>query len=94
MNFIPFRVPKFEDFGLPEVGGTLAREERGVILVTGTTGSGKSTTLASTIDLIYYDQCRSTSLPSRTPLRSSTTTTGASSTSARSARTRPPTRGP
>jgi twitching motility protein PilT len=56
-------VPKFEDLGLPEVVDTLAREERGIILVTGTTGSGKSTILASTIDLIYHDQCRSTSLP-------------------------------
>jgi len=52
MRFIPFGVPKFEDLGLPEVVGTLAREERGIILVTGTTGSGKSTTLASMIDLV------------------------------------------
>ena len=52
MRFIPFEVPKFEDLGLPEVVGTLAREERGIILVTGTTGSGKSTTLASMIDLV------------------------------------------
>ena len=52
MRFIPFGVPKFEDLGLPEVIGTLAREERGIILVTGTTGSGKSTTLASIINLV------------------------------------------
>ncbi len=52
MRFIPFGVPKFEYLGLPEVVGTLAREERGIILVTGTTGSGKSTTLASMIDLV------------------------------------------
>lgn len=52
MRFIPFGVPKFEDLGLPEVIGTLAREERGIILVTGTTGSGKSTTLASMLDLV------------------------------------------
>ena len=52
MRFIPFGVPRFEDLGLPEVIGTLAREERGIILVTGTTGSGKSTTLASMLDLV------------------------------------------
>ena len=37
---------------LPEVIGRLAREERGIILVTGTTGSGKSTTLASMLNLV------------------------------------------
>jgi twitching motility protein PilT len=52
MRFIPFGVPRFEDLNLPEVIGRLAREERGIILVTGTTGSGKSTTLASMIDLV------------------------------------------
>ncbi len=52
MRFIPFGVPKFEDLNLPEVIGKLAREERGIILVTGTTGSGKSTTLASMINLV------------------------------------------
>jgi twitching motility protein PilT len=52
MRFIPFGVPKFEDLDLPEVIRRLAMEERGIILVTGTTGSGKSTTLASMIDLV------------------------------------------
>jgi twitching motility protein PilT len=52
MRFIPFGVPRLEDLRLPEVIGTLAREERGIILVTGTTGSGKSTTLASMLDLV------------------------------------------
>jgi twitching motility protein PilT len=54
MRFIPFGVPKFEDLNLPEVIGRLAQEERGIILVTGTTGSGKSTTLASMIDLVNH----------------------------------------
>jgi twitching motility protein PilT len=54
MRFIPFGVPKFEDLGLPEVIARLAQEERGIILVTGTTGSGKSTTLASMIDLVNH----------------------------------------
>jgi twitching motility protein PilT len=52
MHFIPFGVPRFEDLGLPEVIGALAREEPDIILVTGTTGSGKSTTLASMINLV------------------------------------------
>jgi twitching motility protein PilT len=52
MRFIPFGVPRFEDLGLPEVIGTLARDERSIILVTGTTGSGKSTTLATMLDLV------------------------------------------
>jgi twitching motility protein PilT len=52
MRFIPFGVPRFEDLNLPEAIRRLAVEERGVVLVTGTTGSGKSTTLASMIDLV------------------------------------------
>jgi twitching motility protein PilT len=52
MRFIPFGVPKLEDLNLPEVVARLAQEERGIILVTGTTGSGKSTTLAAMIDLV------------------------------------------
>jgi twitching motility protein PilT len=50
MRFIPFGVPKLEDLQLPKSIGTLSREERGIILVTGTTGSGKSTTLAAMIN--------------------------------------------
>ena len=52
MRFIPFGIPRFEDLGLPEVIKSLAFEERGIILVTGTTGSGKSTTLASMLNLV------------------------------------------
>ena len=52
MRFIPFGVPKFEELGLPEAIKKLSYEERGIILVTGTTGSGKSTTLASMLDLL------------------------------------------
>jgi twitching motility protein PilT len=54
MRFIPFGVPKLETLNLPEVVGRLAQEERGIILVTGTTGSGKSTTLASMIDFVNH----------------------------------------
>lgn len=52
MRFIPFGIPKLEDLGLPGVIASLTREERGIILVTGTTGSGKSTTLAAMLGLI------------------------------------------
>ncbi len=54
MRYIPFGVPKFEDLNLPEVIARLAQEERGIVLVTGTTGSGKSTTLASMLDLVNH----------------------------------------
>jgi twitching motility protein PilT len=42
----------FEELGLPEVVGRLANEQRGLVLVTGPTGSGKTTTLAAMIDHI------------------------------------------
>jgi len=48
----PIRDAEVREPQPPEVIGGLACEERGVILVTGTTGSGKSTTLASVIDLV------------------------------------------
>src|SRR5437588_330035 len=49
---IPFAVRTVEELGLPPVVRELANEERGLILLTGTTGSGKSTTLAAIIDHI------------------------------------------
>lgn len=49
---IPMRIPTVEELLLPEVIKKIAMEPRGLILVTGTTGSGKSTTLASMIDTI------------------------------------------
>ncbi|RMG05506.1 MAG: PilT/PilU family type 4a pilus ATPase [Nitrospirae bacterium] len=49
---IPMRVPRIDELNLPEVLKKIALEPRGLILVTGTTGSGKSTTLASMIDHI------------------------------------------
>ncbi len=52
LRLIPFNVPTIESLGLPEVVRTIAREERGLVLVTGITGSGKSTTLAAMIDEI------------------------------------------
>jgi twitching motility protein PilT len=49
---IPFEIRTVDDLGLPPVVTKLADEQRGIILVTGTTGSGKSTTLAAMIDHI------------------------------------------
>jgi twitching motility protein PilT len=49
---IPTKIPKFEDLGLPAVLRQLCEEEKGLILVTGPTGSGKSTTLAAMIDYL------------------------------------------
>lgn len=51
---IPQRVPSFEALGLPPILTTIAAEERGLVLVTGTTGSGKSTTLAAMVDAINH----------------------------------------
>ncbi len=46
------KIPSFEKLGLPEVVREMSEKPRGLILVTGPTGSGKSTTLASVIDYI------------------------------------------
>jgi twitching motility protein PilT len=47
---IPVEVPSFESLRLPEICKTLAMKPRGLVLVTGPTGSGKSTTLAAMVD--------------------------------------------
>jgi len=49
---IPYQIKSFEDLGLPPIVADLCRRPRGLILVTGPTGSGKSTTLATMIDRI------------------------------------------
>ena len=53
---IPFRVPSFEELGLTKVISEFANLPRGLVLVTGTTGSGKSTTLAAIIDKINRER--------------------------------------
>src|SRR5437870_2756999 len=52
LRIIPMRIRTIDELGLPPVMKTIAEEERGLVLVTGTTGSGKSTTLAALIDFI------------------------------------------
>jgi twitching motility protein PilT len=51
-RLIPEHVPPFDELGLPESVEKLAHLDQGLVLVTGPTGSGKSTTLATLIDLI------------------------------------------
>jgi len=58
LRAIPFSVRTIDDLGLPEVVRRLAEEPRGIILLTGTTGSGKSTTLAAMIDHINSTRAR------------------------------------
>jgi twitching motility protein PilT len=53
---IPFKILNFQELGLPSAVAELARKPRGLILVTGPTGSGKSTTLASMIDKINTER--------------------------------------
>jgi twitching motility protein PilT len=54
---IPDQIRSFSELGLPPVLQKIAEEQRGLVLVTGTTGSGKSTTLAAMVD--YINQHRS-----------------------------------
>src|SRR5881296_3612863 len=53
---IPFSVKTFDDLGLPGVVAKLSERPRGLVLVTGPTGSGKSTTLAAMIDKVNKEQ--------------------------------------
>jgi len=50
IRFVTAEIPKMQDLALPQVLSSLIMEKRGLILVVGATGSGKSTTLASMID--------------------------------------------
>ncbi len=53
---IPFRIRTFDELGLPKVVSDLANLPRGLVLVTGPTGAGKSTTLAAIIDKINRER--------------------------------------
>jgi twitching motility protein PilT len=58
LRVIPYAVRTIDQLGLPPVVADLADEERGLILLTGTTGSGKSTTLAAIVDQINETKSR------------------------------------
>ena len=53
---IPYEIKTFEALGLPAVVADMCKKPRGLVLVTGPTGSGKSTTLASMVDKINIDR--------------------------------------
>ena len=53
---IPFKIKTFEELGLPKIVEELSQKPRGLVLVTGPTGSGKSTTLATIIDKINQER--------------------------------------
>jgi len=53
---IPFKIMSFQELGLPPIMEDLSKKPRGLVLVTGPTGSGKSTTLASIIDKINTER--------------------------------------
>ncbi|MBI4950557.1 MAG: type IV pilus twitching motility protein PilT [Myxococcales bacterium] len=55
-RFIPYQVMTFEELGLPRVLADLCQATKGLVLVTGPTGSGKSTTLAAMVDKINAEQ--------------------------------------
>jgi twitching motility protein PilT len=52
LRIVPYQIKNLEELHLPPVLSSISLEQRGLILVTGTTGSGKSTTLAAMIDII------------------------------------------
>ncbi|MEZ0313285.1 MAG: type IV pilus twitching motility protein PilT [Myxococcota bacterium] len=53
---IPYEIRTMDDLGLPPIFREIAKKPRGLVLVTGPTGSGKSTTLASIIDMINTER--------------------------------------
>ncbi len=58
LRLIPSAIPDFDSLHLPEIIKTLSQAEKGLVLLTGQTGSGKSTTLAAMIEHINQTQCR------------------------------------
>jgi twitching motility protein PilT len=55
-RLVPLAVPTFDELNLPPVLKEIAKAERGIVLVTGTTSSGKSTTLAATVDFLNQNE--------------------------------------
>ena len=58
MRYVKDKIPDLEDLNLPPILETLVEERNGIIILSGTTGCGKSTTLASLIELINIGQSR------------------------------------
>jgi twitching motility protein PilT len=55
-RLIPYEIRTFDQLGLPEIVRDLAEKPRGLVLVTGPTGSGKSTTLAAMLDMVNRER--------------------------------------
>ncbi len=53
---IPLKIPTIDDLGLPQIAVDLARKPNGLVIVTGPTGVGKTTTLAAMVDLINNEK--------------------------------------
>lgn len=53
---IPMKIPRIDTLGLPEAAAVLARKPTGLVLITGPTGTGKSTTMAAMVDLINRER--------------------------------------
>ncbi|HUC86898.1 MAG TPA: type IV pilus twitching motility protein PilT [Candidatus Saccharimonadales bacterium] len=58
LRLIPTKIPSLQELGLPKVVSSFADFPRGLVLVTGPTGSGKSTTLASLVEKINSEQAK------------------------------------
>jgi twitching motility protein PilT len=56
MRLLRGKIPSFSDLGMPDILNDLSRRPRGMVVVTGPTGSGKSTTLAAMIDLMNREK--------------------------------------
>lgn len=57
-RMVPFKIPSMEDLGLPEIMKQVALKRRGLVLVTGQTGTGKSSTLAAMVNYINEHDSR------------------------------------
>jgi twitching motility protein PilT len=55
-RLLPFKLKSYQELGLPPVLAELARKPRGLIVITGPTGSGKTTTLASVVDQVNNER--------------------------------------
>ena len=82
---IPNKMLTMEQIGMPPSAKELLYKPRGLVLVTGPTGSGKTTTLASMINIINEERDEATSSPSKTRSSITTSTRRRSSRSAKSA---------
>lgn len=54
---VPYQIPLIKDLGLPQAAANLAEKSQGLVLITGSKGSGKSTTMAALINKINRERC-------------------------------------